>query len=197
MKSITPVHDHKTGEQFPPHMVKVGQQTEHNAMIRHQLFKRVPIAKARGKKVRCQWLDEMIHSLALLLSRVSKSSSSRELRRFRTCEDNTHVCLHCMILACTAARGRTDCDASCGEEKAGHIVANETSNIASLPATLKECNVSLQARIQLLRVRLHTLTTTNFFSTSSRRSRSLGSPFAMMSLPWIAATEWSPPPESD
>ena len=146
MKSITPVHDHKTGEQFPPHMVKVGQQTEHNAMIRHQLFKRVPIAKARGKKVRCQWLDEMkegvkgsfvrnqlvamelwhmvhasIHSLALLLSRVSKSSSSRELRRFRTCEDNTHVCLHCMILACTAARGRADCDVSCGEEKAGYM----------------------------------------------------------------------------
>ena len=28
-------------------------------MIRHQLFERVPIALARGKKVRCQWLDEM------------------------------------------------------------------------------------------------------------------------------------------
>ena len=28
-------------------------------MIRHQLFERVPIAMARGKKVRCQWLDEM------------------------------------------------------------------------------------------------------------------------------------------
>ena len=28
-------------------------------MTRHQLFERVPIAMARGKKVRCQWLDEM------------------------------------------------------------------------------------------------------------------------------------------
>ena len=30
-----------------------------DAMTRHQLFERVPIAMARGKKVRCQWLDEM------------------------------------------------------------------------------------------------------------------------------------------
>ena len=28
-------------------------------MTRHQQFERVPIALARGKKVRCQWLDEM------------------------------------------------------------------------------------------------------------------------------------------
>ena len=28
-------------------------------MIRHQLFERVPIAWARGKKVRCRWLDDM------------------------------------------------------------------------------------------------------------------------------------------
>ena len=54
-----PVYDHKTGERLPPHLVKVGRQTEHDAMIRHQLFERVPITKARGKKVRCQWLDEM------------------------------------------------------------------------------------------------------------------------------------------
>ena len=54
-----PVYDHKTGERLPPHLVKVGRQTKHDAMIRHQLFERVPITKARGKKVRCQWLDEM------------------------------------------------------------------------------------------------------------------------------------------
>ena len=54
-----PVYDHKTGERLPPHLVKVGRQTEHDAMIRHQMFERVPITKARGKKVRCQWLDEM------------------------------------------------------------------------------------------------------------------------------------------
>ena len=42
-----------------PHLVKVGRQTECEATIRHQLFERVPIALARGKKVRCQWLDEM------------------------------------------------------------------------------------------------------------------------------------------
>ena len=54
-----PVYDHKTGERLPPHLVKVGRQTEHGAMIRHRMFERVPITKARGKKVRCQWLDEM------------------------------------------------------------------------------------------------------------------------------------------
>ena len=47
-----PVHDHKTGEWLSPHLVN-------EAMIRHQLFERVPIAMARGKKVSCQWLDEM------------------------------------------------------------------------------------------------------------------------------------------
>ena len=54
-----PVYDHKTGERSSPHLVKVGRQTEHNAMTRHQLFERVPIEMARGKKVRCQWLEEM------------------------------------------------------------------------------------------------------------------------------------------
>ena len=49
-----PVYDHKTGERLSPHLVKVGRQTEHDAMTRHQLFERVPIALARGKKVRCQ-----------------------------------------------------------------------------------------------------------------------------------------------
>ena len=58
-KDDRPVYDHKTGERLSPHLVKVGSQTEHDAMIRHQLFERVPIAMARGKKVRCQWLDEM------------------------------------------------------------------------------------------------------------------------------------------
>ena len=43
-----PVHDHKTGERFSRHLVKVGRQTEHDAMTRHQLFERVPIAMARG-----------------------------------------------------------------------------------------------------------------------------------------------------
>ena len=54
-----PVYDHKTRERLSPHLVKVGRQAEHEAMTRHQLFERVPIAMARGKKVRCQWLDEM------------------------------------------------------------------------------------------------------------------------------------------
>ena len=54
-----PVYDHKTGERSSPHLVKVGRQTVHDAMTRHQLFERVPIAMDRGKKVRCQWLDEM------------------------------------------------------------------------------------------------------------------------------------------
>ena len=46
-------------ERLSPHLVKVGRQTEHDAMTRHQLFERVPIAMARGKKVRCQWVEEM------------------------------------------------------------------------------------------------------------------------------------------
>ena len=52
-----PVHDHKTGGRLAPHLVGVGLRTECEARIRHQLFDRVPIALARGKKVRCQWLD--------------------------------------------------------------------------------------------------------------------------------------------
>ena len=54
-----PVYDHETGERLSPHLSKAGRRTEHEAMTRHQLFERVPIALARGKKVRCQWLDEM------------------------------------------------------------------------------------------------------------------------------------------
>ena len=46
-----PVYDHKTGERLSPHLVKVGRQIEHDAVIRHQLFERVPIAMARGRKV--------------------------------------------------------------------------------------------------------------------------------------------------
>ena len=53
------VYDPRTGERLSPQMVKVSRQTEHEAMTRHQMFERVPIGKARGKKVRCQWLDEM------------------------------------------------------------------------------------------------------------------------------------------
>ena len=53
------VCDHKTGERLSPHLVKVGRQTGHDALTRHQLFERLPIAMDRGEKVRCQWLDEM------------------------------------------------------------------------------------------------------------------------------------------
>ena len=49
-----PVYDHKTGERLSPHLVKVGRRNEHEATTRHQLFELVPIAMARGKKVRCQ-----------------------------------------------------------------------------------------------------------------------------------------------
>ena len=48
-----------TSERLSPHLLKVGRQTEHDAMTRHQLFERVPIAMARVKDIRCQWLDEM------------------------------------------------------------------------------------------------------------------------------------------
>ena len=54
-----PVYDNKTGERLAPHLVQVGRRTDREAMIRHHLFERVSIASARGKKVRCQWLNEM------------------------------------------------------------------------------------------------------------------------------------------
>ena len=58
-KDDRPVYDHKRGERSSPHLVKVGRQIAHETMTRHQLFERVLIARARRKKVRCQWLDEM------------------------------------------------------------------------------------------------------------------------------------------
>ena len=45
-----PVHDNKTGERLSPHLVKLGRRTEHDAMTRHQLFERVPIAMAQVRK---------------------------------------------------------------------------------------------------------------------------------------------------
>ena len=54
-----PVCDHKTGERLSPFLVKIGRRTECEATVRHQVFERVLIPLARGKKVRCQWLDEM------------------------------------------------------------------------------------------------------------------------------------------
>ena len=41
-----PVYDHKTCERLAPNLVKLGRRTECEAMIRHQLFERVPIALA-------------------------------------------------------------------------------------------------------------------------------------------------------
>ena len=117
-----PVCDHKTGERMAPQLVQVGRRTECEAMIRHQFFERVPIAMARGKKVRCQWLDEikegangplvrsrlvamevamvydLIHSLALHLSKASRSSS-QEPRQSRMTEDDTLVCSPCTTSA--------------------------------------------------------------------------------------------------
>ena len=54
-----PAHDHKTGERLTPHLVNVGRRTQCEAMARHQLFERALIRLPRGKKVRCEWLDEM------------------------------------------------------------------------------------------------------------------------------------------
>ena len=135
-----PVCDHKTGERLSPHMVKVGGQTEHDAMTRHPLFERVPIAMARGNKVRCQRLDEMkegangpfvrsrlfamevahgvrfdtfagiapLKCINIIISRAASIKDTRgehsrvlALVRHQRC-----------VLACTAARGRADCDVS-------------------------------------------------------------------------------------
>ena len=41
------------------YLVKMGRRTECEAIVRHQLFERVLIPLARGKKERCHWLDEM------------------------------------------------------------------------------------------------------------------------------------------
>ena len=46
-----PVHDRKTGERLSPHMVKVGRQTEHEAMTRHRLFERARWLEVRRSDV--------------------------------------------------------------------------------------------------------------------------------------------------
>ena len=115
-----PVYDHKTGERPAPHLVKVGRRTECEAMISHQLFERVPIWLARGKKVRCQWLDEMKEGadgtfvrsrlVAMEVARgirfdACAGTVSRGLRRSRTREDDTAVCSPCTTSAlCSATR---------------------------------------------------------------------------------------------
>ena len=60
-------------------------------MIRHQLFERVPIALARGKKVRCQWLDGDERGKII----------SQEPRQSRMTGDDTSVCSPCTTSACT------------------------------------------------------------------------------------------------
>ena len=130
-----PVYDHKTGERLSS---TLGEG--HDAMTRHQLFERVPIAMLEVKKVRCQWLDEMKeeqvdHSCATdsLLMEVAhgvrfdtfagtaplqciKISISRAAS-ITNKERTIHSCArlvrhHRFVLACTVARGRADCNVS-------------------------------------------------------------------------------------
>ena len=135
-----PVYDHKTGERLSPHLVKVGGQTEHEAMTRHHLFERVPIAMARGKKVRCQWLDEMkegangpfvrsrlvamevAHGVRFDFFRWHCTPQMHQDHHLKSCVNQEHErrTLTCActirhqlcVLACTAARGRADCGVS-------------------------------------------------------------------------------------
>ena len=135
-----PVYDHKRGDLLSPHLVKVGRQTGHDAMTRHQVFERVPIAMARGKKVRCQWLDEMkegaygpfvrtrlvamevVHSVRLdTFSGTAPLKSTKIIVSSAASIKNTrgeHSRVTCTlrhqgcVLACTAARGRADRDVS-------------------------------------------------------------------------------------
>ena len=103
-----PVYDHKTEERLAPYLVKVGRRTECEAMTRHQLFERVPIALGRGKKVRCQWLDEMTEGAdgPFVRSRLVAMEVAHGIRfdtfagtaplkwprQSRTREDDTPVC---------------------------------------------------------------------------------------------------------
>ena len=158
-----PVHDHKTGEQLSPHLVMVGRQTEHDAMTRHQMFESVPIAMARGKKIRCQWLDEVkerangpfVRSRLVAMKvahgvrfdtfvgtaplKCIKIIISQELRQSRTREEDTHVCLHHSTSALRS--GMHCCQTAAWRRRSWIHVASETSevrnetNIASLPGT--------------------------------------------------------------
>ena len=110
-----PVYDHKTGERLSPHLVKVGRQTEYDAMTRHQLFEHVLRSRwleerksdvnglmrlkreqmdhsCAADSLRWKWpmVYDLIHSLALHLSNASRSSS-QELRQSRTRKEDTHV----------------------------------------------------------------------------------------------------------
>ena len=133
-----PVYDHKTGERLFPHLVKVGRQIEHVAMIRHQLFERVPIAIPRSKKVRCQWLDEMKDKWTIRVQQTRSDGSGPwctiwHIRWHCTPQMHQDHHLECCInqederrtvtcactfrrqrcvLACAAAKGRADCDVS-------------------------------------------------------------------------------------
>ena len=135
-----PVYDHKTGERLSPHLVKFGRQTEHDAMTRHQLFERVPFAMARGKKVRCQWLDEMKEGprgpfvrsrlvpmevahgvrfetfagtapLKSIKMMISRAASIKNTRGEHSRVLALYDIIVC-VLACTIARRRADCDVS-------------------------------------------------------------------------------------
>ena len=86
--------------------MKVGRQTEHEAMTRHQLFERVPIAMARGKKVRCQWLDEMKEGAhgPFVRSRLVAMEVAHGVR-FDTCAGTAPLkCIKIIILRATSIK---------------------------------------------------------------------------------------------
>jgi hypothetical protein len=53
-----PVKDHKTGETLDPDLALAGRRDEKENMMKRNLYDRVRISDARGKKVRSMWLDE-------------------------------------------------------------------------------------------------------------------------------------------
>ena len=107
-------------------------------MTRHQLFERVPIAMARGKKVRCQWLNEIKEGangpfvrsrlvamkvahgvrfdafagtarLKCIKIIISRAASIKNTRREHS---RVLALFDISVLTCTAARGRADGDES-------------------------------------------------------------------------------------
>ena len=83
-----PVYDHKTSERLSPHLVKVGRQTEHDAMTRRQLFECVPIAMAPQKQSSTEsWMarhEESSQSTCTRRRDEPSTSTSKRTRRLRS-----------------------------------------------------------------------------------------------------------------
>ena len=76
-----PVYDHKTGELLSPHLVKVGRQTEPDAMTRHQLFDRlVAMEEAHGVRFDTFAGTALHKCIKIIISRAASIKNTRYSR---------------------------------------------------------------------------------------------------------------------